>query len=170
METVNNKKATYEKNAKDIKIKYAAQKDEMMKTVTDGINNILADKTQEVDNVYNPACQKLSVHAEMISNYVQKVEKARHRTNDALENIKLKDLLSAQKDIDHDTQMLQNLTSFQIQVENPEPIDENLCFYTMFKGLTDKCKCCMSVFILGSEYWYISEQIVYTYNISQLKK
>ena len=166
METVNNNKATYEKNAKDIKVKYANQKDEMMKTVTDGINQILADKIQEVDNTYNPACQKLSVHAEMISNYVQKVEKARHRTNEALENTKLKDLLSAQKDIDHDTQMLQNLTSFQVHVENPWPFEENLCFYTMFKGLTDKCKyTVMSVFILGSECWYISEQAVYTYSI-----
>ena len=133
----------YEKNAKDIKVKYTAQKDEMMKTVTDGINQILANRIREVDNVYNPACQKLSIHAEMISNYVQKVEKARHRTNNALENTKLKDLLSAQKDIDHDTQMLQNLTSSQVQVENPEPFTEDLSFYTMFKELTDKCKYCI---------------------------
>ena len=155
LETVNNKKAMYEKNAKDIKVKYVTQKDEMMKTVTDRINQILANKIREVDNVYNPACQKLSIHAEMISNYVQKVEKARHGTNEALENTKLKDLLSAQKDIDHDTQMLQNLTSFQVQVENPGPFEENLCFYPMFKGLTDTCKCCMSVIILGSECWYM---------------
>ena len=146
--------ATYEETAKDIKVKYAAQKDEMMKTVTDGISKILDEKITEVDDVYKPACQKLSVHAEMLSNYVQRIEPARDLSNDALENTKLKDLLSAQKDMDHDTQMLQNLTSFQVQVEKPGLLEERLCFYTMFKGLTDKCKylLCMCVFFLGSKY------------------
>ncbi len=122
---MNNSKARYEKTAKDIKVKHTAQKDEMMKTVADGINKILADKIQEVDKAYDPACEELSVQAETISNYLQKVEKSLQRTNDVLENSKLEELLSAQKVIDDDIQMLQNerpqnLTTFQVQVENPQ--------------------------------------------------
>jgi hypothetical protein len=140
--TVNNSKATYEKTSKDIKVKHTAQKDEMMKTVAGGINKILEDKIQEVDKGYDPACQKLSVQAEAISNYLQKVEKSLQRTNDVLENSKLEELLSAQKVIDDDIRMLrnerpQNLTTFQIQVENQESCMEKLCFYVMFKKLTE---------------------------------
>ena len=142
METVNNTKTTYEKTSKDIKVKHTAQKDEMMKTVADGISKILEDKIQEVDKAYDPACQKLSVQAETISNYLQKVEKSLQRTNDVLENSKLEELLSAQKVIDDDIQMLQNerpqnLTTFQVQVENPKSCMERLCFCTMFEELTD---------------------------------
>ncbi len=142
MQTVNNSKATYEKTAKAIKVKHTAQKDEMMKTVADGMNKILAEKIQEVDKAYDPACQKLSVQAETISNYLQKVEKSLQRTNDVLKNSKLEELLSAQKVIDDDIRMLQNerpqnLTTFQVQVENPQSCVEKLCFYTMFKKLTD---------------------------------
>ena len=145
METVNNSEATYEKTAKDIKVKHTARKDEMMKTVADGINKILADKIQEVDKAYDPACQKLSVQAETISNYLQKVEKSLQRTNDVLENSKLEELLSAQKVIDDDIQMLQNerpqnLTTFQVQVENPQSCVEKLCSYTMYIELAAKCK------------------------------
>jgi hypothetical protein len=140
--TVNNSKATYEKTSKDIKVKHTAQKDEMMKTVADGINKILEDKIQEVDKGYDPACQKLSVQAEMISNYLQKVEKSLQRTNNVLENSKLEELLSAQKVIDDDIRMLQNerpqnLTTLQVQVENQESCMEKLCFYVMFKKLTE---------------------------------
>jgi ribosome-binding ATPase YchF (GTP1/OBG family) len=143
LETVNNSKATYEKTAKDIKAKHTAQKDEMMKTVANGIkviNKILEDKIQEVDKAYDPACQKFSVQAEMISNYVQKVEKSLQRTNNMLENSKLEELLSAQKVIDDDIQMLQNerpqnLTTFQVQVENQESCTKKLCFLPMFKEL-----------------------------------
>ncbi len=122
---MNNSKATYEKTAKDIKVKHTAQKDEMMKTVADGINKILADKIQVVDKAYDPACQKLSVQAETISNYLQKVQKSLQRTNGVLKNSKLEELFSAQKVIDDDIRMLQNerpqnLTTFQVQVENPQ--------------------------------------------------
>jgi F0F1-type ATP synthase membrane subunit b/b' len=145
LETVNNSKATYEKTSKDIKVKHTTQKDEIMKTVVDGINKILEDKIQEVDKAYDPACQKLSDQAEMISNYLQKVEKSLQRTNNVLENSKLEELLSAQKVIDDDIQMLknekpQNLTTFQVQVENQESCMQKLRFYTMFKELADKCK------------------------------
>ena len=150
LETVNNSKATYEKTAKDIKVKHTAQKDEMVKTVTDGISKILDEKIKEVDKIYDPACQKLSVQAEVISNYLEKVEKSIHRTNEVLENSKLQELMTAQKMIDDDIQILQkekpqNLTSFQVQVENPESCMKKLCFYTMFTDLATKC-----------EYVYIS--------------
>jgi hypothetical protein len=112
LETVNNSKETYEKTWKDIKVKHTAQKDEMemkmVKIVTNGTKKILEDKIQEVDKAYDPACQKLSDQAEMISNYLQKVEKSLQRTNDVLENSKLEELLSAQKIIDDDIRMLQN--------------------------------------------------------------
>ena len=142
---MNNSKATYEKTAQDVKLKHTAQKDEMMKTVTEGINKILADKIKEVEKVYDPACQKLSVQAETISNYVQKVEKSLQRTNDVLENSKLEELLSAQKVIDDDIQTLQNerpanLTTFQVQVQNPQSCMEKLCFYIMFIKMAGKCK------------------------------
>jgi hypothetical protein len=164
LETVNNSKATYEKTSKDIKVKHTAQKDEMMKTVADGINKILEDKIQEVDKAYDPACQKLSVQAETISNYLQKVEKSLQRTNDMLENSKLEELLSAQKVIDDDIRMLQNerpqnLTTFQVQVENQESCMEKLCFYTMFMKLAANCKyICQFYIILGiwiRVTWYI---------------
>ena len=145
METVNNSKATYEKTAQDIKVKHTGQKDEMMKTVIEGINKILADKIEEVEKVYDSACQKLSVQVEAISNYVQKVEKSLQRTNDVLKNSKLEELLSAQKVIDDGIQTLQNkklrdLTTFQVQVENLQLYMEKLCFYMMFIKLAGKCK------------------------------
>ena len=145
METVNNSKATYEKTAKDIKVKHTAQKDELMKTVTDNISKILDKKLTEVDKVYDPACQKLSVQAETITNYLEKVEMSLHRTNEVLKNSKLQELMTAEKMIDDDIQMLQkekpqNLTSFQIQVENPEPCMEKLCPYTILMDLAAKCE------------------------------
>ena len=149
---MNNSKATYEKTAKDIKVKHTAKKDEIMKTVTDNINKFLENTLKEVDQVYDPACQKLSVQADTISKYLQKVEKCLYRTNEVLENSKLQELMTAHKTIDDDIQMLQNekpqnLTSFQIQVENPEFCStEMLCFYTMLKELIDDRKC-ISVFI-----------------------
>ena len=145
METVNNSKATYEKTAKDIKVKHTTQKDDMMKTVTDGVSKILDEKITEVDKVYDPACQKLFVQAEMISNYLQKVEKSLQRANDLLKNSKLQELIAAQKMIDDDIQMLQNekpqnLTSFQVQVDNLESCMKKLCFYTMFMNFAFKCE------------------------------
>ena len=145
MQTVNNSKATYEKTAKDIKVKHTTQKDEMMKTVRDGISKILDEKITEVDKIYDPACQKLSVQAEMISNYLQKVEKSLQRANDLLKNSKLQELIAAQKMIDDDIQMLQNekpqnLTSFQVQVDNPESCMKKFCFYTIFMDFAVKCK------------------------------
>ena len=130
----------------------------MTKTVTESINKILDEKLQEVDGIYNPACRKLTVHAEMISNYIQKVENSLQRSDDALESSKLKEFLSAQKDIDRDTQMLQDLTAFRIQVENPMPLKERLCFYTTFKGLTDKCNYHSLYSILDFD-WLIHLQI-----------
>ena len=163
METVNNSKATYEKTAKDIKVKHTAEmtkhkdeimkhKDEMIKTVMkkvetviDSINKNLDKKIREVDKVYDPACQKLSIQAEAISNYLQKVEKSLHRTNEVLENSKLQELMAAQKTIDDDIQMLQNektqnLTSFQVQVvpglvENPVTCVKKFCPYTIYMEL-----------------------------------
>ena len=124
LETVDRKKATYEKTAKDIKVKHTAQKNEMMKTLTDGISKILNEKTTEVDKVYDPACQKHSVQAETVTNYLEKVEKYLHRTNDLLKNSKLQELIAAQKRLNVDIQMLQNarpqnLTSFQVQIPSP---------------------------------------------------
>ena len=145
LETLNNSKATYEKTAKDIKLKHTAQKDEMMKTVTDTISKILDEKIKEVDKVYDPPCQKLSVQAGAISNYLQKVEKSLQRANDLLKNSKLQELIAAQKMIDDDIQILQNekpqnLTSFQVQVDNPESCMKKLCFYTMFMDFAVKCE------------------------------
>ena len=137
----------YEQTAKDIKVKRTAQKDGMMKTVmkmmetvTDSINKNVEEKITEVDKVYGPACQKLSIQAETISNYLQKVEKSLHRTNEILKNSKLQELIIAQKMIDDDIQMLQkekpqNLTSFKVQVENPESCMEKLCPFTIFMEL-----------------------------------
>ena len=152
LETVNKSKATYEKTAKDIKVKHTAQKDEMMKivakeisNVTDGITKILNEKMTEVDKVYDPACQKLSVQAETITNYLEKVEKSLHRTNEVLKNSKLQGLMTSEKMIDDDIQTLQNekpqnLTSFQVQVDNPESCMAKPSFYAPVKKLTDKCK------------------------------
>ena len=145
METVNNSKAAYEKTAKDIKVKHTAHIQEMMKTVTDGISKILDEKVKEVDKVYDPAFQKLSVQAETTTSYLQKVEKSLQRANDLLKDSKLQELLAAQKMIDVDIQMLQNarpqnLTSFHVEVENPESCVEILSFYAMFKELTNKCR------------------------------
>ena len=137
---MNNSKATYEKTAKDIKVKHTAQKDEMMKTVADNISKILDEKMTEVDKVYDPACQKLSAQAETITNYLEKVEKSLHRTNEVLKNSKLQKLMTGEKIIDDDIQMLQNekpqnLASFQVQVENPKSCEEKLCPYTIFMEL-----------------------------------
>ena len=145
LQTVNNSKATYEKTAKDIKVKHTAQKDEIMKTVTDGISKILDEKIKEVDKIYDPACQKLSVQAEAISNYLEKVEKSLHRTNEVMKNSKLQELIAAQKMIDDDIQMLQNekpqnLISFQVQVDNPDSCMKKFCFYTMFMDFAVKCE------------------------------
>ena len=143
---MNNSKETYEKTAKDIKVKHSAKKDETMKIVTDSINKFLENTIKEVDQVYDPACQKLSVQADTISKYLQKVEKCLHRTNEVLENSKLQELMTAHKTIDDDIRMLQNekpqnLTSFQVQVENPESCStEMLCFYTMLTELIDDRK------------------------------
>ena len=125
---------------KDIKVKHTAQKDEMMKIVTGNIRKILNEKMTEVDKVYDPACQKLSVQAETITNYLEKVEKSLHRTNEVLKNSKLRELMTAEKIIDDDIQMLQNekpqnLTSFQVQVENSKSCEEKLCPYTIFMEL-----------------------------------
>ena len=123
------------------------QKDEMIKTVKkkvetviDSMNKNLEEKITEVDKVYDPACQKLSIQAETISNYLQKVEKSLHRTNEVLESSKLQELMTAQKMIDDDIQMLQkektqNLTSFQVQVENPVTCVKKFCPYTIFVEL-----------------------------------
>ena len=145
METINNSKATYEKTSKDIKVKHTAQKDEMMKTITDNISKILDKKLTGVDKVYDPACQKLSAQAETITNYLEKVKKSLHRTNEVLKNSKLQELMTAEKMIDDDIQMLQNekpqnLTSFQVQVENPEFCMEKLCPYTILMDLAAKCE------------------------------
>ena len=113
----------------------------MMKTITDNISKVLDKKLTEVDKVYDPACQKLSAQAETITNYLEKVDKSLHRTNEVLKNSKLQELMTAEKMIDDDIQMLQNekpqnLTSFQVQVENPESSEENLrCPYTIFMEL-----------------------------------
>ena len=117
----------------------------MMKTITDNISKILNEKTTEVDKVYDPACQKLSVQAETITNYLEKVEKSLHRANEVLKNSKLQGLMTAEKMIDDDIQMLQNekpqnLTSFQVQVENPESGMVMPSFLTILQKLTDKCK------------------------------
>ena len=113
----------------------------MMKTVTDGISKILNEKMTEVDKVYDPACQKLSSQAETITNYLEKVEKSLHRTNEVLENSKLQELMTAEKMIDDDIRRLQNarptnLTTFQVQVESAESCKKELCFKKMFKELT----------------------------------
>ena len=123
-----------------MKKKHTAQKDEMMKTVTDGISKILNEKIKEVDKVYDPACQKISVQAEAISNYLQKVEKSLNRTNEVLENSKLQELITAQKTIYDDIRMLtnarpSNLTTFQVHVQNSESCKKELCFKRMFKEL-----------------------------------
>ena len=84
-------------------------------------------KLQKFDNVYDPPCQKLSAQAGTISNYLEKVEKCLHRTNEVLKNSKLQELIAAQKMIDDDIQMLQNekpenLKSFQVQVKIPSRV------------------------------------------------
>ena len=145
LHTVNKSKATYEKTAKDIKVKHTAQKDEMMKAVTDNISKVLEKRITEVDQVYDPACQKLSVHAEAITNYLEKVEKSLHRTSQVLKNSKLRELMTAEKMIDDDIQMLQNekpqnLTSFQVQVDNPGSCVEKFCFYATLMDLAVKCE------------------------------
>ena len=145
LDTVNKSKATYEKTAKDIKVKHTAQKDEMMKTVTDNISKVLEKKITEVDQVYDPACQKLSVQAEAITNYLEKVEKSLHRTSQMLKNSKLRELMTAEKMIDDDIQILQNekpqnLTSFQVRIDNPGSCVEELCFYATFTDLATMCE------------------------------
>ena len=97
LESVKNNKATYEKTAKDTKVKHIAQKDEMMKVVGDRIKKILEEKIQEIDKVYDAACQSLYTQSERISNYLQKVGELLQRTNDVLQNSKLEELLTAQK-------------------------------------------------------------------------
>ncbi|XP_028392604.1 E3 ubiquitin-protein ligase TRIM33-like [Dendronephthya gigantea] len=135
LETFKETKVTYEKNAKDIKVKHAAQKDEMMKIIEEGFDKVLEKKLEEVDQVFNPACEKLSSQIEMISNYVEKVEKSLQRTNDVLENSKLEELLSAQKIIDDDIRMLRYLSSFQVQQADTESCMEMPRFYETIKEL-----------------------------------
>ena len=60
----------------------------------------------EVNKVYDFACQKLSFQIETITNYLEKVETSLHRTNEVLKNSKLQELMTAQKMIDDDIQML----------------------------------------------------------------
>ena len=162
LETVNNSKATYEKAAKELKEKHTAQTDEIMKSVVDRIKKNLEEKIQEVNQVYDPACEKLSAQAEKIKSYVEKAEKFLQRTNDVLENSKLKELLSTQEATNKDIQVLQNekppdLTTFQAQLGNTESCMKMLC-HTIFEGpvnckqhiyllfLTQKLKLCV-VFI-----------------------
>lgn len=145
LEIVINKKATYKKTAEYIKVKHTAQKEEVIKTVTADISNIMNEKMTEIDNVYDPACAKLSVHAERISNYLQKVEKSLHHTNEVLKNLKLQNLMEAQKMIDDDIEMLQNerpqnLASFEVVIKNLEASVTVPSFYTILKRVTDKCK------------------------------
>ena len=145
LDNVNRSKATYERTAKDIKVKHTAQKDKVMKTVIEHINKVLEEKITEVHQVYDPACQKLSVQAQIITNYLEKVEKSFHRTNEVLKNSKLQELMTAEKMLDDDIQMLQNerpqnLTSFQAQVDNPGSCAEKLCFYITFNNLAGNCE------------------------------
>ena len=134
------------KTARDIKVKHTARKGELKKVVGNCINKILEEKIKEVDKVYEPACQSLSTQSEKISNYLQKVKKSLQRANDVLEDSKLEELLTAQKNIDDDIRMLQNekpqnLTTFQVQVANPESCMEEFSFYQMFQELTvESCK------------------------------
>ncbi|XP_028392803.1 E3 ubiquitin-protein ligase TRIM71-like isoform X1 [Dendronephthya gigantea] len=141
LESVKNNKANYEKTAEDIKLKHIAQKDKVMKDVEDRMNKILEEKIQEVDKVYDPACQSLFTQSEKISNYLEKVEKSLQRTRDVLENSKLEELLTAHKVIDEDIQMLQNEKPSNLKTfANPESCMEKLCFYNMFKKLAeDNC-------------------------------
>ncbi|XP_028392603.1 tripartite motif-containing protein 45-like [Dendronephthya gigantea] len=139
LERFRNSKTTYEKAAKDIKLKHTVQKDEIMKAFASRIDKILEEKIREVDNVYDSSCQKLSAQIELMSNYLEKVEKSLPGTNDALENSKLEELLATQKVIDDNIQMLQYLSSFQIQL-----VDEQSCmtkphFYKAIKQLADTC-------------------------------
>ena len=111
-----------------------------MKTLSDRINKILDEKIQEVNNVYNPACEKLSAQAEKIKIYVEKVEKSLQSTNNVLENSKLQELLSAEKNINVDITVLQNekprdLTTFQDQLGNTESCMKKLSFYNIFMAL-----------------------------------
>ena len=154
LESVNNSKSSYEKTAKDIKVKHSTQKEEMIKAVTEHANKILEEKIQEVDKVYQPACQKLSVQGDAISNFLQKVERSLQRTNEVLENSKLEELLSAQKDIDDDIEMLQtekpqNLTTFQGQLENAESCMEKLCFHTIKQcgEMSTTCSNCKYIYM-----------------------
>ena len=145
LETVNNSKATYEKAAKDLKEKHTTQTDEITKSVVGLIKKNLEDKIEEVNQVYKPAGEKLSAQAEKIKCFVEKVEKSLQRANDVLENSKLKELLSAQKAIDEDIQVLQNekprdLTTFQVQLGNTESCMKMLCLHTMLLEEAVKCK------------------------------
>ena len=151
LETVNNSKSICEKAAKELKEKHTIQKDQMMKTVEDLMNISLNEKIQEVDKVYNPAGEKLSAQAEKIKSYIKKAEKSLQLTNDVLESSKLKELLSAQKAINEDIQVLQNekpqdLTTFQVELENTESCMKTLCLHTMFLEGAVNCKQHMSVF------------------------
>ena len=174
METIKNSKATYEKTAKDINVQHTVQKDKMMKTVADVMTKILDEKITEVNKVYDPACEKLSVQTKMMSNYLQKVEKSLRRANDLLKNSKLQELIAAQKMIDDDIQMLQNekpqnLTSFQVQVDNPESCMKKLCFYTMFMDLAAKCEWAF-MFHYKMFYLLLEDGIVFLTNENLLKR
>ncbi|XP_028392774.1 E3 ubiquitin-protein ligase TRIM33-like [Dendronephthya gigantea] len=136
--TVNKSKKTCQGTAKSTKEKHTAQKVKMIKTVIDAINKISEEKIQEVDKVYDPACRSLSTQSKKISNYVEKVEKSLQRTNDVLENSKLEELLTAQKVIDDDIQMLlSEKPSFQVQVTNPQSCKERIRFYKIFEKLAE---------------------------------
>ena len=127
-----------EKTAKDIKLKYTAQKNEMMKTLTDNISKILNKKLTEVDKVYDPA-----VEAEAVTKYLERVEKSLHPTNDLLKNSKLQELIAAHKRLDVDIQMLQDAKTTKSNIvsgSNPGSCVEKLPFYVMFTKLTKKCR------------------------------
>ena len=145
-----------------------------MKTVADVMTKILDEKITEVNKVYDPACEKLSVQTKMMSNYLQKVEKSLRRANDLLKNSKLQELIAAQKMIDDDIQMLQNekpqnLTSFQVQVDNPESCMKKLCFYTMFMDLAAKCEWAF-MFHYKMFYLLLEDGIVFLTNENLLKR
>ena len=75
-----------------------------------------------------------------LKRYLIICKKSLHRTNEVFKNSKLQELLAAQKMIDDDIQISQNekpknLTSFKVQVENPESCTKKLCPYTIFMEL-----------------------------------
>ena len=127
-------------------MKHIAQKDEMIKIVTDEINKICEQKIQKVDEVYDSACQSLSTQSERISNYLENVEKSLQRTSGVLKNPKLKELLVVPNVITNDIRNLkkerpQDLTTFQVKFTDQKSCVKKRSFYTVFQELADKSKC-----------------------------